>query len=198
MIKKTKLTILFLTAMLLLSACTNVIDNKTSALISEKSDVGEKRMSDIAVEVEEASADTDSNNTEISYTLITLDGTDYDLVYADLSEFVQALNESGIHAQNVKKQHKNQNNYMKWDKYELYTDLERNCGFLMGENSGQTQIYKAKFVLPYFTGVDFSACGGLWSFNDANSVFPDSDTLLATGFEKVDGDYQVLFLYKSL
>lgn len=171
-----------LAVMLLVSACANAPDEEMVV-----------PSLDVTVEMPSETENDDSNTDAIRQSIVAVNGIEYDLISADISELVQTLEETGIHAKNVKDHGNDSQHHSDWVKYELYTDTQRNCGFLLGRSSGENQLYKAKFLLANLVGTDFVVCNGLWNLGDSNAAsFPDVKTLESAGFENYEDGYRLL------
>lgn len=115
-----------LAVMLLLSVCVNASDEEMVV-----------PSLDASVEMSSETENDDSNEDVIRQSIVTVNGIEYELISADISELVQTLEDTGIHAKNVKDYGNDSQYHSDWVKYELYTDTQRNCGFLLGRSSGE-------------------------------------------------------------
>lgn len=171
-----------LAVMLLVSACANAPDEEMVV-----------PSLDVTVEMSSETENDDSNTDVIRQSIVAVNGIECDLISANISELVQTLEETGIYAKNVKDHGNDSQYHSDWVKYELYTDTQRNCGFLLGRSSGENQLYKAKFLLSNLVGTDFVMCNGLWNFGDSNAAsFPDVKTLESAGFKNYEDGYRLL------
>lgn len=77
------------------------------------------------MEMSSETENDDSNADVIRQSIVAVNGIKYNLISADISELVQTLEETGIHAKNIKDCGNDSQYHSGRVKYELYTDTKK-------------------------------------------------------------------------